>query len=59
MTPITFEEWQERFAVKPSAADEEDTVVNDPDSYVFYDNGAVRDFDENFIIKADEVQREP
>ncbi len=56
MKPIPFEQWREKFDVKPSASDDLDTVTDQPAMYTFYDNGAVADCESNFLIKADQTK---
>lgn len=59
MKPITFEQWFARFDVKQTESDEIEDVCSSPDDYIFYDNGAVADFDQNFVVKADQMRRKP
>ena len=58
MKSITFSEWSERFEIKDlEAADTSDDILDDPDRFTFYDNGAVRcESTFNYVIKADQVK---
>lgn len=54
---ITYDQWSERFEVTDEdAADADSDISDNPEEFEFFDNGAVRNMDGDFIIKTDQVK---
>lgn len=58
MKPITYDQWSERFEVDENA-DADSDIRGNPEEFDFFDNGAVRNMDGDFIIKTDQVKNKP
>lgn len=60
MQTITYDQWSAHFEVKSdSAADADSEIADNPEAFTFYDNGAVKNADGDFVIKCDQVSEKP
>lgn len=58
MKTITYEEWDSRFKMKSQRDyDPAEFSEDERESLTFFDNGAVRNVDGDFIVKIDQVRR--
>jgi len=60
MKSITFEEWDKRFYRKvfagPVASGEIELNADDADEFTFYDNGAVKNAEGEFVVTCDQIK---